>query len=189
MFHRRYSNCQPQNAVRYESHNLSNSRKQVICWEAVMHIARLCERLCTCHWTPPPPFPTSGRCGALATRQNNSHKAPYQGTLFCENPNDQMRINFPTQGASSVSLSPMVSYLWCGEWCMVWRVDPTGIRARESVRDRQRLCTLRKTTPFDSPNSIRIREKHWKHLRQQNKYKNCWNSVRKHLQWSELKQN
>ena len=60
-----------------------------------------------------------------------------------------------------------------------------GIRARECMRDRQRLCTLRKTTlllahcPFDSPNSTRICEKHCKHLRQQNKYKHCRNSVRK----------
>ena len=36
-----------------------------------------------------------------------------------------------------------------------------------------------KSCPFDSPNSTRICEKHCKHLRQQNKYKHCWNSVQK----------
>ena len=64
---------------------------------------------------------------------------------------------------------------------------------QESVRDRQRLCTLRKTTlflghcPFDSPNSTRIFEKHCKHLSQEKKYKHCWNSMQKNI-CGELKQ-
>ena len=42
MFHRRYSNCRPQNSARY-----NHIIKHVISWEAqaVMHIAHVCERL------------------------------------------------------------------------------------------------------------------------------------------------
>ena len=40
MPHRRYSNCRPQNSARY-----NRIIKHVISWEAVMHIARVCERL------------------------------------------------------------------------------------------------------------------------------------------------
>ena len=66
---------------------------------------------------------------------------------------------------------------------------------QESVRDRQRLSTLRKTTlllghcPFDALNSTRIFEKNCKHLRQENKYKHCWNSCSAKNICGELKQN
>lgn len=73
---------------------------------------------------PPRPPPPPGKGGALATRQNKNLIKPHvKGHLVGQNPN-QRRTNFPTQGASSVSLSPIVSYLekW-GAWCG-WRMDP-----------------------------------------------------------------
>ena len=42
MFHRRYSSCRPLNSARY---NRIISRKHVIFWEAVVHIARVGDRL------------------------------------------------------------------------------------------------------------------------------------------------
>lgn len=57
------------------------------------------------HQSPP------GKGGALATRQNKNLIKPHvKGHLVCQNPN-QTRTNFPTQGARSVSSSPIVSYL------------------------------------------------------------------------------
>ena len=52
--------------------------------------------------------PTLGRCGALATKQKkNLIKTHVKGHFFRQNPN-QIRTNSPTQGASSVSLGPIL---------------------------------------------------------------------------------
>ena len=86
---------------------------------------------------PPPP----GKGGALATRQNKNMIKPHvKGHIVCQNPN-QTRTNFPTQGASSVTLSPIVSYLgkW-GAWCGFSNVNkPTVFKKGAESKNSQVL--------------------------------------------------
>lgn len=62
-------------------------------------------------------------------------KPHVKGHLVCQNPN-QTRTNLPTQGASSVSLSPIVSYLKkCGAWCGFSNVNkPTVLKKAQKAR-------------------------------------------------------